>query len=123
MEALFPLVLHHSLPIPVSLLFQDSRRELVAWLGFERGLHVIKNDFFFLADQRPTLFSASFSSILLRDANLCARAKVRALLPWATALCSSLQENSVGNNQKTKEGLKYPKGGVKIPQSSRESVF
>lgn len=86
-------------PFPFYLLFQDSRRVLGAWVEFERGFHVIKSYFFPLANQPPTLFSASFSSILLRDANLWARAKVRALLPWATALCSSLQENSVGNNQ------------------------
>lgn len=117
-------------PFPFSLPFQDSRRMLGAWLGFERGFHTIKNDIFPLANQPPTLFSASFSSILSRDANLWARAKVRALLPWATALCSSLEENSVGNNQKRKECLKHPKEClkhpqkvVKIPQSNRESVF
>lgn len=109
LEALFPLVLHHSLPIPVSLLFQDSRRMLVAWLGFERGLHVIKNDFFFLGRSAPY----PFLCILLVD-----------LVEGCKSLCQGESQSppSLGNSlvQQPARELSWEqsedKGGVKIPQ-------
>lgn len=76
-----------------------------------------------MANQPPTLSSASFSSILLRDANLWARAKVRALLPWATALCSSLEKNSVWNDPKRKERLNPTQEGLKHPKITGRVVL